>query len=193
MTSGGLKKSLKEGKDINLIEIKDDPILNDEILPAMRKNITECLLSYNREHSIVPNHEKLIDLDDDKLLQVMQHGVMVDGSSALAHKWIKQEGFFHWHIDIGPSPLQTSRILVCMFYLNDVDEGGRTQFAYQNIESKPTKGSLVIFPADWMHLHKGEMPISNDKYICNFWVLRKNPLIVRKSKNDKWKHYEYCI
>ena len=71
------------------------------------------------------------------------------------------------------SNLLLSRVLVCMFYLNDVKEGGETEFYFQKLKVKPTKGSLVIFPTYFTHLHKGHIPISNDKYICNLWILKK--------------------
>ena len=52
-----------------------------------------------------------------------------------------------------------------MFYLNDVKEGGETEFYHQNLKVPPTQGSLVIFPAYFTHLHKGHIPITDDKYI----------------------------
>tara|TARA_R100001463_G_scaffold2822_10_gene11735 strand:+ start:2038 stop:2718 length:681 start_codon:yes stop_codon:yes gene_type:complete len=193
ITTGGKRKDLKVSKDLNLIDIKDDLILSNKVLPAMRAGITKALLLYNRQHSFVPNHMKLVDIDDSTLMKVLQHHTIIDGNSALCHVWEKGEGFYNWHMDLGPSVRASARILVCMFYLNDVEEGGETAFYHQNMESKPTKGSLVIFPADWTHLHRGNMPISNTKYICNFWLLRKNPLIEKLSIKENWKQYEANI
>ena len=56
-----------------------------------------------------------------------------------------------------------------MFYLNDVEEGGETEFYNQKVKIKPKKGTCVIFPTYNTHLHKGHIPISNDKYILNMW------------------------
>ena len=67
-----------------------------------------------------------------------------------------------------------------MFYLNDVEEGGETGFYYQDVEIKPKKGTLVIFPAGFTHLHRGKMPVSNNKYIANFWFLNKNPAVIHE-------------
>ena len=61
-----------------------------------------------------------------------------------------------------------------MYYLNDVSEGGETEFYHQKVKIKPEKGTLVIFPAYFTHLHKGNVPISNDKYILNFWLMKGN-------------------
>ena len=58
-----------------------------------------------------------------------------------------------------------------MFYLNDVNEGGSTDFHYQNKSIQPKAGSMVIAPAYFTHTHRGAVPISNDKYILTSWVL----------------------
>jgi hypothetical protein len=58
-----------------------------------------------------------------------------------------------------------------MFYLNDVDEGGTTDFVYQNRQIRPKVGRMVIAPAYFTHTHRGSMPISSDKYILTSWVL----------------------
>ena len=58
-----------------------------------------------------------------------------------------------------------------MFYLNDVQEGGETEFFYQDLKIKPKKGTMVIAPAGFTHTHRGNKPISNDKYILTSWVL----------------------
>jgi quercetin dioxygenase-like cupin family protein len=60
-----------------------------------------------------------------------------------------------------------------MFYLNDVDEGGETEFYYQQQKVKPVKGRMVIAPAGFTHTHRGNKPESNDKYILTSWVLFK--------------------
>jgi hypothetical protein len=73
-------------------------------------------------------------------------------------------GFHRWHCD-NLSPTTSRRILVWMIYLNTVDEGGETEFLYQSERTKPEQGKIVLAPADFMHTHRGNPPISNDKYI----------------------------
>jgi hypothetical protein len=85
-------------------------------------------------------------------------------------------GYFYYHSEIYPHPSDKSndalhRTLLWMFYLNDVEEGGETEFYYQNLKTKPKQGSLVIAPAGFTHTHRGNMPISSDKYIFTSWVL----------------------
>jgi hypothetical protein len=56
-------------------------------------------------------------------------------------------------------------------YLNDVEVGGETEFLYPKIKVKPKKGSLVIFPSAYPFVHRGNKPISSDKYIIATWLI----------------------
>lgn len=61
------------------------------------------------------------------------------------------------------------RFLNILFYLNDVEEGGETEFYFNDmtISVPPKKGRIVVFPPLWTHIHAGMTPISGDKYIAN--------------------------
>ena len=56
-----------------------------------------------------------------------------------------------------------------MTYLNNVNDGGETQWKYQKIETKPVQGDTVIWPADWTHTHKGCVSKTETKYIITGW------------------------
>lgn len=77
-----------------------------------------------------------------------------------------------WHIeDGGPDPKRPQRKLVWMMYLNDVMEGGETQFLHQNKAYKPRKGTGLIWPAGWTHPHRGQAAPNETKYICTGWTV----------------------
>ena len=57
-----------------------------------------------------------------------------------------------------------------MLYLNSVTEGGETEFLYQKRRIKPQQGRLLIFPAGFTHTHRGNPPLSGNKYILTSWV-----------------------
>lgn len=78
-------------------------------------------------------------------------------------------GFHIWHAE-NIDKASSHRILVWMVYLNDVEEGGETEFLYQQLRLKPEQGTLVIFPAAFTHVHRGNPPLSNEKYIITGWV-----------------------
>ncbi len=85
-----------------------------------------------------------------------------------------QGGYPHWHSEAypqGPHAEPLHRVLLWMYYLNDVDEGGETEFFYQQHRVKPKKGRMVIAPAGFTHTHRGNRPVSGDKYILTSWVL----------------------
>ena len=60
------------------------------------------------------------------------------------------------------------RCLTWMVYLNDVNEGGETEWLYQQLKIKPKRGTVVIWPTGFTHLHRGNPPMSN-KYIVTGW------------------------
>lgn len=81
------------------------------------------------------------------------------------------EDVFDWHSDVGDYK-SARRFIVCLMYLNDVEEGGETAFDGkgeddESIVVKPKAGRLVMFPPTWMYPHKGKMPISGNKYIIS--------------------------
>ena len=80
----------------------------------------------------------------------------------------------YWHSEVYPQQGSTEplhRSLLFMFYLNDVAEGGQTEFYYQNKAIQPKAGRMVIAPAYFTHTHRGCVPVSDDKYILTSWVL----------------------
>ena len=62
------------------------------------------------------------------------------------------------------------RVLAFMTYLNDVEEGGETEFHYYGINVKPKKGKTIIWPAEWTHAHSGGIVKQGCKYIVTGWI-----------------------
>ena len=74
------------------------------------------------------------------------------------------------HIESGgPQKGKLQRHLTFMTYLNDVNDGGQTEFEYQNILVQPKKGLTLVWPAVWTHPHRGIPAISEDKFIMTGW------------------------
>ncbi len=59
-------------------------------------------------------------------------------------------------------------------YLNDIEDGGETEFFYQQTKVKPTQGSIVLAPCGFTHTHRGCIPKSQDKYMLASWVMFNN-------------------
>jgi len=79
------------------------------------------------------------------------------------------QGYHIWHSD-SSSRVKSSRILVWTLYLNDVEEGGETEFIYQHMRIKPKQGTVAIWPAGFTHTHRGNPPLCRSKYIVTGWV-----------------------
>jgi hypothetical protein len=91
-------------------------------------------------------------------------------------KYLKGSGgYHHWHSEIYPQAGSTCeplhRVLLFQFYLNDVAEGGETEFMYQQRKVLARQGRLIIAPAGFTHSHKGHVAGSGDKYIATSWIL----------------------
>jgi hypothetical protein len=90
-------------------------------------------------------------------------------------KYLKASGgYHHWHSEIYPQNETCDtlhRVLLFQFYLNDVAEGGETEFLYQDRKVEARKGRLIIAPAGFTHTHKGHVATSGDKYIATSWIL----------------------
>ena len=106
---------------------------------------------YARKYSILAdcNTHKIIDM----VLQKTQPG----------------EGFHVWHCENGTMDTR-GRLAVFSLYLNDIEEGGETEFLYLKKRFKPVKDRLLLWPSSYSHTHRGNPPLENDKYIITGWL-----------------------
>lgn len=79
------------------------------------------------------------------------------------------QGYHIWHSEVS-NRLNSNRVLAFSLFLNDVDEGGETEFLYLKKRIKPQKNRFLIWPAGFTHTHRGNQPISGDKYIITGWI-----------------------
>lgn len=78
-------------------------------------------------------------------------------------------GYHIWHYE-NSAVWMAQREVTWMVYLNDIEEGGETEFQYQKRRIKPTQGTVVIFPAGMTHVHRGNMVLGDrNKYIVTGW------------------------
>lgn len=78
-------------------------------------------------------------------------------------------GYHVWHYE--SSRRETcNRLMAWILYLNDVEEGGETEFLYLHKRIKPKAGTLLIWPAAFTHTHRGNPPLSGAKYIITGWI-----------------------
>ena len=169
MGGGHVKKSWKNCTDLN--------IRRDE-------KVKEYKAYDNPKHlKMLKSYEKLVDNKFGEYFNKYNSGLGVGpdtmnfysckdvDNGPLMHRYEPPgEGFHVWHADWGPwGGAATHRLVVGMLYLNDVREGGETEFYHQGISIQPKQGTIVVWPAYFTHTHRGNAPISNTKYIINKW------------------------
>ena len=64
----------------------------------------------------------------------------------------------------------TPRVISALLYLNDVSDGGETEFVHFGVKIKPKAGRLVIFPSNYAYAHAARPPLNNTKYVIVAWM-----------------------
>ena len=137
----------------NFGHVKDKQICLDGFSPSECKQLMEfvnnCLFHYLNEYTYLGNFSYVSSL-------------------CLLQKTEPTQGYHLFHAENVNWNL-SSRTMAWMVYLNDVEEGGETEFLYQKTKFKPQKGDVLIWPGGYTHLHRGNPPLSGDKYIATGW------------------------
>jgi|TARA_B100000282_G_scaffold17617_1_gene12106 hypothetical protein len=89
-------------------------------------------------------------------------------SCTIIQKTSPSEGYHDWHCE-NLSYNNNTRAVTWMIYLNDVEEGGETEFLYQRKRMKPKRNTALLWPGSWTHQHRGNPPLSGDKYVLTGW------------------------
>ena len=84
-------------------------------------------------------------------------------------RYLPSQGYRMWHCEKSGHKESLHRHLVFMTYLNDLTDGGETEWYYQKEKIKPEKGLTIIWPAEWMFTHRGIVSETQTKYIVTGW------------------------
>jgi hypothetical protein len=99
------------------------------------------------------------------------YGVPFHFTSLKIQKTYPTEGYHVWHIEHGKGDSNEPRAFVFSIYLNDVKDGGETEFLHFSKRVKPKTGRIVIWPAGFPYVHRGNPPLSGEKYILTSWMM----------------------
>jgi hypothetical protein len=83
--------------------------------------------------------------------------------------WPNGQDQFLEHVDVGDHA-SARRFLAALLYLNDVADGGDTEFPLWGQHIHPQAGSVLVFPPLWPWLHAGRPPISGTKWILSTYL-----------------------
>ena len=145
----------KKDSDVYLLceEVTDSILLTktDGLLQEFDKAVWECYAEYAKKYGILNSLARHIISPYIKI-----------------QRYKPPQGYHIWH-DEQSGANSANRLLVVALYLNTVEEGGETEFLYQHKRVKAEKGNILIFTASFTHTHRGNPPISGDKYILTGW------------------------
>ena len=152
----GITASGKNLKVKNRTDITVSP--NDLIKPKFKiikqyvNELHRCFLDYQDQWPFLKSMLKNIDIGEFNI------GKYSPG------------GHFAAHHSERTSLATLHRLFAWMTYLNDVEDGGETNFSHYGIKIKPEIGKTLIWPAEWTHAHTGEVLNSGKKYMITGWM-----------------------
>jgi hypothetical protein len=186
-TGRGVDTEKKRSRDLMLDAHPELTALKDELLAVTLKHSVDYFNRYSLalmgavSVAVSDDHGQAVTLTPDNFkalgeprTEAIVKYLFRSGSVNVQHYEQGKGGYPHWHSEQFPQNGHNEalhRVVLYMFYLNDVEEGGETEFFYQERKLKPKKGTMVIAPAGFTHSHRGNTPISNDKYIATSWVM----------------------
>ena len=156
-TAGGVNKNVKDTTD--LVIDKNDSEWK-EIYTLLENELRRNTIRYVEKAN---NNNK--DLKEFKRFQES-----LSFATIQVQKYVKNTGKYIYHEDSRIYE-NKARKITFLWYLNDITDGGETEF--QDFKVRPEAGKLILFPALWTYPHRGNVPISDDKYIMTGWLDEK--------------------
>jgi hypothetical protein len=148
-TVGGADRYSRDSDQI-YFEPTSPPVEHEPILAFAQ----QCLESYTTELKVAGD--------------VPRFG-FTEGYNLLRYNGDGSQAYHACHSDAGWPNHVHRHITFCM-YLNDIEEGGETEFPAQGLKIKPETGKALIFPANWCYSHRS-LPHSTgvDRYLFNIF------------------------
>lgn len=188
VTGQGVNPQKKDSLDLTLTGRPEWTDLHDQVLVATVDHLTRYMTSHTAmlAGAVAPTMRdaqtgESFELSIENFDRLAPHQIPAlvrhfyrPGAIVLQKYACGSGGYHHWHSETYPRDVNCEtlhRVLLFMFYLNDVADGGETSFFYQDQHVKPQTGRMVIAPAGFTHTHKGHVPKSSDKYILTSWIL----------------------
>ena len=145
--------SSKIKNDVSMLLSRDSTGENYELLVKLLASFRECL-------NIYINETDYLDYTGIKELHFTLNKIQ---------KTVPSGGYHIWHVERDYSRI-CGRALVYTIYLNDISEGGETEFLFQKTRVAPKQGRVCIFPAQFPYVHRGNPPLKENKYIVTSWL-----------------------
>ena len=164
---GRVDASIKSSTDVVLMkdEWKTIPVINEYI-----NELEKCTGKYIEEYPFC-----------------LQPGYRFQLSEPIRIQYYKpSEAFYGYHCE---RYNLSHRHLTFSTYLNTVKDKGETEFYHQKVKVSPSIGKTSIFPAEWMHTHRGVPSSTEEKYIITGWYefITSTQTFFKRGKLKVWK------
>lgn len=186
-TGNGVDTTKKLSQDIYLNQHADFQPALQTILRACGDNITDYIGKYffslisgisltvkhpKTQEPVVLTADNFEEVGKPNLFNLVRY--LFNLAPINAQRYEQGKGNYgYWHSEIFPQLGENKalhRVLLFLIYLNDVEEGGETDFYYQDKSIKPKAGTMIVAPCGFTHTHRGNIPISSNKYVLTSWV-----------------------
>ena len=157
-------KETKVSTDISIL-------INQEWLSEYRSGLQSCIDQYKKDYNNI-------------LDTVGSWGIV---ENVNIQRYNPYEGYLEYHADRTGFYI-ADRMMVFMTYLNDVKEGGETEWYFQKMKIKPRKGLTIIWPTDWNFLHRQTPTTKETMYTLKGWYNYYLESTKEKSKYE-WNIY----
>ncbi len=147
-TTGGVDETVKKSTDLGM-QVNDD-------LPIALKSY------FNAQYEVLNEYKKLFP----QLDKLIGRWTITEGANI--QKYLPNEGYFAVHCE-NLTIASSSRMLVFSTFLNNVDDGGETEFPDEQLRVKAEAGLTIFFPPAWTHPHRGIVSPTQTKYIITGW------------------------
>ncbi|HIL26533.1 MAG TPA: 2OG-Fe(II) oxygenase [Nitrospinaceae bacterium] len=186
ISGAGVDHRIKKSTDLMILDLVVGDKRDEDwcyIYDFLREDLLHGLVSYIRQTPYLPVSSKF-----GSELSLIRSASACYGatSNGLWHmqmqRYVDDEGYYAWHYETHEGSM-SRRQMAFMWYLNDVTEGGETEFHANGLKLEPKAGTLAIFPAFWTHLHRGNPPSKGQKkYIITGWIEHDNDTIENVSR-----------
>jgi hypothetical protein len=168
VTFRGLDKRVKDATDLLIPEKTDCTSKWDEINDILSSELANNLKKYINKLDDRPNYSEINNYGFN-YNQLSRKLYLIN--NFMIQRYEKNVGKYVYHDD-GAIDIQrkTHRVVTYLWYLNDVEEGGETEFFGGDFKVKPEAGKLIFFPSFWCFPHRGNKPKSSHKYIITGWL-----------------------
>jgi len=153
-SSGGprVDKSVKDSIDLGISRIDKWSEEDSVFFNSLNKHLSDYLNKELFSSNNIEVLERFSNLDDT--------GYQIQKTTP--------GGGYTWHTD-SMFGYNRMRVLTFIWYLNDIEEDGYTEFM-DGTKVQPKTGRFCLFPATWEYHHRGYPPKSQTKYICTGWL-----------------------